>query len=133
MEQKIYGACEKCGANIAAGHYAHCPHYVSQKRDLTELNKRLRAIGGKVDCNDVQDELQSAKKRIAELEGELAKAVTEAGRLGREFGRQQAERDREIARLREALRDAARVLEWGEPEPKPVLIRSLAALENGDE
>lgn len=66
MEQKLYGACEKCGANIAVGHYVHCPHYVSQKRDLTALNKRLRALGGEVDCNDMHDELHAAQQRIAE-------------------------------------------------------------------
>ena len=34
-----------------------------------------------------------------------------------------------VARLEEALRDAERVLEWAEPQPKPVLERVRRALE----
>ena len=34
-----------------------------------------------------------------------------------------------VARLEEALRDAERVLEWAEPQPRPVLIRVRRALE----
>ena len=34
-----------------------------------------------------------------------------------------------VARLEEVLRDAERVLEWAEPQPRPVLVRVRRALE----
>lgn len=34
-----------------------------------------------------------------------------------------------VARLEETLKDAERVLEWAEPQPRPVLIRVRRALE----
>ena len=39
------------------------------------------------------------------------------------------ERDKRIEKLEEALRDAERVLEWGEPNPKPVLGRVRRVIE----
>lgn len=52
MEQKIYGACDKCGANIATGHYMHCPRYDRATQSLKEWHaaqQRIAELGAERD------------------------------------------------------------------------------------
>lgn len=88
--------------------------------DYASFQAQLRATEKARDMHAAQAgatlvRLHAVQQRLAAAESEIAEL--------------RAARDR----LRALLTDAARVLEWGEPEPKPVLDRIRAALEGRDD
>ena len=76
-----------------------------------ELVVRNRELTDALDEIERLNNFVNGMKGIANTQGEII-----------------AEQNEEIERLRELLVDAQRVLEWGEPEPKPVLRRIEAGL-----